>query len=235
MVNTEALIAHLKAHGFGAVVRLQYPTYDADAALEEMKTVGLARSRAFRIDEDNAFAYTNIAKWLAADGSLLAHNPDPDGPATIPGDVTKGLYIAGPAGTGKTWLVDIVQYLCHYHRIRFRIFDTDKDLEVRDYRADEITMGYAKTGDLEPFERERVLAVHDLGSEPEETLYMGNRVQPLRQLLEQRGDNNSVITIITSNLPMGSDALRARYGDRVASRLRQMCNYYVIKGRDRRR
>jgi len=80
-----------------------------------------------------------------------------------------------------------------------------------------------------------MLGIQDLGQEPQESLYMGNRVDVVRQLIEYRGDRTDEITFITSNMKINGDVLMNRYGDRVASRLMEMCNYYEIKGKDRRR
>ena len=88
---------------------------------------------------------------------------------------------------------------------------------------------------MQEFKSCQILAIQDMGQEQEESLYMGNRVDAVRQLIEYRGDLDNQITLITSNLQMSGDRLMKRYGDRVASRLRQMCNNLVIKGKDRRK
>ncbi len=53
--------------------------------------------------------------------------------------------------------------------------------------------------------------------------------------LEYRGDRTDQLTLITSNLPMNHKRFVERYDDRVASRLNEMCNYFEIKGKDRRK
>ncbi|MDD4154105.1 MAG: hypothetical protein PHT30_01675, partial [Bacilli bacterium] len=75
----------------------------------------------------------------------------------------------------------------------------------------------------------------DLGAEPEEANYMGNRINPLKTLLEHRGDYTDKLTIISSNHSINHQEILDRYGDRVASRLLEMCNYFEIKGTDRRK
>ena len=57
----------------------------------------------------------------------------------------------------------------------------------------------------------------------------------MRSLIEYRGDRSDCLTLITSNLKLGGDKLLNRYGDRVASRLSEMCNYFEIRGADRRK
>ena len=102
-------------------------------------------------------------------------------------------------------------------------------------RADVICQEYASTGDIAKFRSAPILGIQDLGQEPREVLYMGNRQNALQQLLEYRGDCDGKLTLITSNLRISSERLRNDYGDRVQSRLCEMCNYLEIKGKDRRK
>jgi DNA replication protein DnaC len=79
-----------------------------------------------------------------------------------------------------------------------------------------------------------ILGIQDLGAEPAESLYMGNRAHVLRQILEYRGDFSDKLTLITSNLPINHQLFADRYHVRVSSRLNEMCNYFEIRGKDRR-
>jgi DNA replication protein DnaC len=80
-----------------------------------------------------------------------------------------------------------------------------------------------------------MLCVDDFGSEPTESAYMGNRLEVMRCIIENRGDRRDRLTHIISNLPPGSKQLKEKYGDRVQSRLFEMCNYFELRGQDRRR
>jgi DNA replication protein DnaC len=179
-------------------------------------------------------AYENIAKWVVGDPSMRCLNPETR--MWEKGDLTKGIYLAGRTGCGKTWALEIFAFLASAHNIRYKAYGKDLPLALQDFRADEITTDFLAQGDTSLYtEGTKVLVINDLGTEPEETLYMGNRVNVLRQILEKRADNPARLTLITSNIPMGDKAVAARYGDRVASRLRQMCNYIEITGNDKRR
>ena len=90
-------------------------------------------------------------------------------------------------------------------------------------------------GTFEGFKKMNIIGFQDLGSEPIESLYMGNRINVMRRILEYRGDQSDQITLITSNLPYNSKKFVELYGDRVASRLNEMCNYFEITGKDRRK
>lgn len=96
-------------------------------------------------------------------------------------------------------------------------------------------INYARTGDIAQYKRMPILCLQDFGAEQVETLHMGNRLNVMQQLIEARGDRGDQITLISSNLPLKSQVLSTRYGDRVASRLTEMCNYIELKGVDRRK
>ena len=81
---------------------------------------------------------------------------------------------------------------------------------------------------------DEVLAVQDFGSEPAESAYMGNKINVMKAIVEYRGDRADMITHFTSNLSLTGTRIGDMYGDRVSSRLRQMCNVYILKGKDRR-
>ena len=105
----------------------------------------------------------------------------------------------------------------------------------RTIRADGLCDVWTETGNVSAYKTAPMLCIQDLGNEPQEALYMGNRLDVARYIIEYRGDSHAELTFITSNLRMGGDILKERYGDRVASRLMEMCNYYEIKGKDRRK
>ena len=90
----------------------------------------------------------------------------------------------------------------------------------------------AEEGDLTPWKEEISLCIQDLGNEPSEVMYMGNRRRVLRSVLEARGDMYDRLTLISSNFP--PERLGEVYGQRVASRIRQMCNPIYLGGSDRR-
>ena len=229
------ILERLKASGpFNSVTRINYTAgITAEEYLVEARAVGEYRSGRFTIDSENVFTYTNLAKWFV--GDVTAECLDPETRKPMQADLRKGFYIAGPTGSGKTWAAEILSYLARLHNFKFKVGDTEFLLGFpASHRADEITDYMMREGDLMGVSDFNALLIHDLGSEPSEVLYMGNRVDAIRQLIERRGDSARFITSFTSNLRLG-ESIAKRYGDRVDSRLREMCNYYEIKGYDRRK
>ena len=232
----EWIIDRVRERGrFSWFRRYDYTTQDIKRELRVLEVIGRLRSPKFRIDEDNRFAYENFIKWLRGDSTMQALNPTTG--EVVQGDLTRGIYIAGNTGSGKSWCLEIMQEYAQVLRlpIEFAGEEDAKPLIWNACRADEICREWAESGDIQKFRARPILAIQDFGQEPQETLYMGNRLNVLRQLIEYRGDQDGQLTLITSNLKLSGKKLEERYSDRVQSRLFEMCNYFEIKGADRRK
>jgi len=214
--------------------RFRYTPYSDSEALEIAEAIGKSLNPKFTIDDDNRFAYQNFLRWLHCDPSFVCIDPDTN--QTKRGDFNKGIYIAGNTGSGKSWCLDIMRAYCKAYGMKVQWSDSDtSNLAWATVRADAICDFWAKSGSLSDFKDKRVLGIQDFGNEPREAVYMGNKIDVLRSVLEYRGDKPDAITLLTSNLRLDGKAIAEKYGDRVASRLYAMCNYLVIRGRDRRK
>lgn len=56
----------------------------------------------------------------------------------------------------------------------------------------------------------------------------------MQTIIQERGDTRGLITLFSSNNGIMDSETLSLYGDRGVSRLRKMCNYYELVGRDRR-
>lgn len=222
---------------FAGITRYQYLHYDVAEALKIVEAIGKSRNPKFVIDDENCFTYENFIKWCHCDPTMKAINPETG--AVVDGRLKRGIYIAGNTGSGKSWCLEIMLAYCTAwgFRVKFRDDTTHRPLFWRITRADAICDCFTETGSIQAYKQQPMLGIQDFGNEPEESLYMGNRVDVIRQLIEYRGDQMEELTLITSNLKIkgNNEILLSRYGDRVQSRLVEMCNYFEIKGKDRRK
>jgi hypothetical protein len=218
---------------FQSITRYQYVPVDMDAALQVIDAIGKSRNPEFMIDRENQFTYENLIRWAHCDTEMKCLAPN--GKQVVPGRLKRGIYIAGNTGSGKSWALEIMAAYVMAYNFKITLGETQRLLYWHNVRTDAICDEYVAVGTLEKYKRMSIIGIQDLGVEPAESLYMGNRVDVLRQILEYRGDFTDKITLVTSNLPLNHKAFTERYGDRVASRLNEMCNYFEITGKDRRK
>lgn len=232
-IDISNILNEIKQRGlFQGVRRVRYD-YDPELALEVVLQIGRSRNPAFVIDNENRFAYENVIRWVMGDPSMLALDPTTKLP--VDGRLEAGIYVAGNTGTGKSWLLEIMSAFCLVDNPRVTIGENTRPLRWVNFRTDYLCDEYATKGDISRYKSMPIIGLQDLGSEPRESLYMGNRLCVLGSVLESRGDRTDLITLISSNLPISHQRLEDTYGSRVTSRLRQMCNYFEIRGRDRRK
>lgn len=218
---------------FEKIDRYVYRPFNENEALAILEAIGKSRSPKFTIDEENRFAYLNFAKWCHCDATMQCINPETS--EVQRGNLLKGIFIAGNTGSGKSWLLDIMRAYCSAFGFKVELSGNKRDLSWLTIRADAICDNFALEGNVRLYKSVGVLGIQDFGCEPSEAVYMGNKVDVMRSVIEYRGDKSDLLTLFTSNLKINSPSLRQRYGDRVQSRLYEMCNYLVIKGKDRRK
>lgn len=230
------VLQFIQEHGyFSGFDRYVYDNYEVEHALKVVEAIGKIRNPKFVIDDENRFAYENFIKWCHGDTTMKALNAITG--EEQQGDIKRGIYIAGNTGSGKSWCLEVMLAYARAwgFQIKFSDDNAQRPLFWNINRADEICGEFSERGEIVRFKKMSIIGIQDFGQEPKETLYMGNRLNVLQQLLEYRGDRTDELTMITSNLRISSEILKEKYGDRVQSRLVEMCNYFEIKGKDRRK
>jgi len=218
---------------FQSIERYPYLPYDIKIALQVVDVIGKKRNPKFKIDKENRFTYENLIRWIHGDPEMKCLSPDTK--EIIPGCLNSGVYIAGNTGSGKSWALEIMAAYTLIDNVQINIGENQRCLYWKNYRTDAVCDEYTEKGTFDWFKKAPIIGFQDLGSEPTESMYMGNRVNVMRQILEYRGDQTDQVTLITSNLPFNHKVFIEKYGDRVSSRLHEMCNYFEIKGKDRRK
>lgn len=140
---------------------------------------------------------------------------------------SKGIYIHGNVGSGKTHIAFAIYK--KYQSVENRTPMFWNTAELLQAIKDDFDAHYlSKTHTLENvMETERLLILDDIGSEkPTEW------VQERFYSLINKRYNEMRPTIFTSNLSTGE--LSAQLGQRIASRIIEMCHVVKIEGKDRR-
>ena len=205
--------------------------YDTDDLKRVLVSIGRKRctDSSFVIDDDNRFAYENIFKWCIGDDSILALNPFSG--KTEKGSLTKGIYIAGPTGTGKTMCLNIFRTFLDAIGAMVTIAGRGRYmLAWTTFFAGYLSQNCQDFGNVTWTNDYPVICIQDMGSEMKTVNHYGTQSNAIERIIQMRGDQN-MLTMITSNYRIQGSP----YGNRIESRLCKMCNYYEIKGKDRRR
>lgn len=215
-LTADDLVARVKCD-----IRLHHPYVDyvswqMDDVLRALSLVGeRITGRPYVIDGDNRSALTAMAQWLMGVGEASQ----------------RGIYLSGPTGSGKTLAMTILRKLYPINPIKAD--SAGPAVRWTEKRADALVDEFARGGDLMGYKSDTpLLCIGDLGAEPLDAIYMGNRCNVIGSILEARGDRDCV-TMATSNVPLSR--LGELYGDRVASRARQMFVEVQMLGEDRRK
>lgn len=130
---------------------------------------------------------------------------------------TWGLKIMGGVGTGKSTLMEAIRLLVNDY---MRQVPPQAQVFINTFDASAVAETFRSDSDVcQLFFRYRAVAIDDLGIEPTTVKYYGNEIMPLTDILHRRA-NDRKITFVVTNLDKVS--IRAKYGERVYDRMRDM-------------
>lgn len=238
-MDLSRILDRMKTDGAISDIRRNKFDISMDEAMAAIKEIGRMITPRFVIDENNRFVYENLIKYVHCDPSCVCI--DPETKEKRPADLfRKGIFICGECGTGKSVAMKVAAIYANAIGARVMVFDYREQKNVEcglfgmQIRVDQVCDEYANNGNIQRYKQAHILTVDDLGAEQGETLYMGNRQNVMRQIIEFRADRTNALTSFTSNAPMLHKFMIDKYGDRAVSRFKQMENYYELRGKDRR-
>lgn len=148
------------------------------------------------------------------------------------GDLSKGLYITGNVGIGKTELIlpfrrMITGYPANYFNNGYEMYAT----------ANQIAAAYDKQGEdgIASYISTKTLFIDDLGREPQ-SKYYGKTVEALELIFSGRydlGKREKVVTHVTTNI-IDAELIEERYGDYIRSRFKELFNKVHWQGKEKR-
>ena len=191
--------------------------YEGSPTLKAFLNSAYKIQKDYKFDGDNMLTIQNCIKWLYGnDGESLK----------------QGLYIYGSCGTGKTLLMKCLKQFSLDIGQRVMVNNKDVRLYWKTYNANELCTLYQEGQTLTPIFNLPVLGIEDIGTESPISLYMGNRKNVLKELIEVRADKE-LLTFFTSNLNPYSPEFEEIYGKRAVSRISAM-EVLELQGKDRR-
>jgi len=196
--------------------------YKLETGLKFINEIGKIFESRFKIDEDNEDVINNLILYFTGNQGKY--------------DITKGLFLHGEIGCGKTLLFKIFrQFTNTILRQNSFQFVSARGI-VKNFLIEGMS-GLDKYS--YNFQNERKIMTYcfdDVGVESISSKHYGSELNVVAEILLDRYDilkNYGKFTHITSNLTVSN--LEKIYGNRVRSRLNEMFNDIYLKGSDRRR
>jgi DNA replication protein DnaC len=140
----------------------------------------------------------------------------------------KGLLLIGGVGTGKTAFFNSVTQtpMIRCSELAMKYSMNGAEAFKGNVSSNHYDIGWIKPGNK---------IYDDLGTEPKEVLYMGNKLILMAYVIESRYEYfkaHETKTHFTTNLDLKT--IKERYGERSFSRLKEMVTVITINGKDLR-
>jgi DNA replication protein DnaC len=192
-----------------------------DVALSVIDRIGKGIDPAFALTPNVEEIYKELIRYFHA---------DPD----FKGDLTKGLLLQGPTGTGKTLAMQVMS-------VYRQIDDTKFIMKGKTYRMNyevvdvnqmiNMFMNNAFDG-IQVYCNRYVLCIDDIGVETDQVKHYGNTLDVVSHVLSERYSKR-LLTFATTNFP--THILEDKYDDRTVSRMYALFNFITMKGKDFRK
>ena len=153
------------------------------------------------------------------------------GDSVVKLDLNKALGLIGETGTGKTLTLTALAQYMKIDDVKFirhgRVCKFGYEIVSSRHLASLFSLnGYEA---IAPFTIRPVLCIDDLGSEPENISYYGNKLNLIEHIIEERYMNER-FTHFSSNFNL--ELIHEKYGDRVYSRIKGTTNIIKLTGKD---
>jgi len=201
--------------------RIKYMPYKMDIALTVVERIGRSINPDFRMIPEIVEFYKELIRYFHADPQFN-------------GELSKGLMLMGPTGTGKTLAMQIMNIYRQIDDIKFimngRTYRMNYDI-VDVNQLVNYFMNNAFDG-IEAYCQRYVLCIDDIGTESEHVKYFGNPLDVIGHVIAERYSHR-LLTFGTTNFT--KDILEDKYDDRIISRMYSLFNFIVLKCKDFRR
>lgn len=146
-------------------------------------------------------------------------------------DLDKTLCLMGMTGSGKTLTMQVMNEFSKVDEIKFIRREKMIPFNYKIINARDIFDHYCQSGlnGISIYSVYSNICIDDLGAEPKEGLYFGTKLNVLADVIEKRHDKG-LTTHYTTNLD--EEEIRARYNDRVYSRMKEQSSFIILNDND---
>ncbi|MBK8516004.1 MAG: ATPase [Saprospiraceae bacterium] len=194
--------------------------YDHFARLMELNGQ-IIYGQEFRLYKEDKDVILQLYAYFTGDTDLCRHYEIHLG---------KGLFLSGKTGVGKTVHMKLVRQFMHYKE-RYKMKSCQQlALEYMDHGSQILTQyGRNYVDHVDRSTINQAYCFDDIGTE-DEVKHYGTNANVLGQIIMMRYElfqGRKILTHFTSNLT--APQIEKYYGERVRSRLREMCNWIEYK------
>jgi DNA replication protein DnaC len=195
--------------------------YDLEVALDFIRAIGKSIEPGYILTPDIKGLYIKLIQYIYADDHFQ-------------GDLTKGLLLQGPTGTGKTLAMEIMSNYLKLEKIRILMNGKVNMMVFSVTNVNDIVNTYPEHGfdGIQQYINRNIICLDDIGTEFGEVKYYGNSLDVLDYVISERY-NKRKLTFATTNFP--PNKLEEIYSDRIFSRMCAMFNFIPVMGNDFRR
>lgn len=195
--------------------------YDISFALTVVKKIAKGIEPDFEMTPQGEALYKQLVQYFHGDSDYN-------------GDLTKGILLMGPTGTGKTLAMKVMSVYQRIDNIKFMMENKTYTMNYDVINVNDIVNRFIDSAfdGIQIYANRYVTCLDDLGTEIEEVKHYGNSLDVLGHILTERYSKR-LLTFGTTNLPISE--LEKRYGDRVVSRMHSLFNFMILKDTDFRK
>lgn len=201
--------------------RISYLPYKINIALSVIDRIGKSFEPKFELNNQAREVYLKLIQYIHADPKF-------------PGDLTKGLLLLGPTGTGKTLAMKIMSVYRSIDDTKFIMSGKTYRMNYEVISVNDIVNGFMNNAfdGIAVYANRYITCLDDLGTEIEHVKYYGNDLDVISYIISERYAKR-LLTFATSNFTLNK--LEEKYGDRIFSRMHAMFNFIIMKDKDFRK